>query len=276
MSMPKMSDFANLADYVNAMRSYNSQQQQQTKSVTYIPKVNAAKIVSTDTDAVNLSPYSVYGQYEPYFQLIKDQSESNTAKSIELANAQNAWQAKQNKIAMDFNATEAAKNRDWQQYMSNTAHQREVADLQAAGLNPVLSATGGNGAAVTSGATASGVTSSGTKGEVDTGTLVGTLNLLNNVMGYAMQTATAGINAGATLGAAKYSADTQYNIKQDFPQTGAALAASIANDVADAFGFGSWNDALKAFASYVKGKSDASGFSDKLRDFVKRGVSGRF
>ena len=36
----------------------------------------------------------------------------------------------------------------WQTQMANTAHQREVKDMRAAGLNPILSATGGNGAAV--------------------------------------------------------------------------------------------------------------------------------
>lgn len=53
-----------------------------------------------------------------------------------------------------FNAAEAQKNRDWQERMANTAHQREVADLKAAGLNPILSVTGGSGAPVGSGATA--------------------------------------------------------------------------------------------------------------------------
>lgn len=44
-----------------------------------------------------------------------------------------------------FNADEAKKSRDWQTQMSNTSHQREVKDLIAAGLNPVLS-SGGSGA----------------------------------------------------------------------------------------------------------------------------------
>lgn len=54
------------------------------------------------------------------------QKEANET-NIEIANASNQWSA--------YNAQ---KQMDFQERMSNTSHQREMADLKAAGLNPML------------------------------------------------------------------------------------------------------------------------------------------
>ena len=86
----------------------------------------------------------------------------------------------------EFQAKEAQKQRDWQEKMANTAHQREVSDLRTAGLNPILSATGGSGAA----------------------TPVGAMPITSAYTGQA-QDITSGLNAGVNFMNARTSAKAQ-------------------------------------------------------------------
>jgi hypothetical protein len=151
--------------------------------------------MTTGKDAAQVQSVPAVGNLDSALSRITRTASENTAKSAQLASEQRDWQERQNALAMQFNAQEAAKSRSWQEYMSNTAHQREIRDLKAAGLNPVLSAMGGNGAAVTSGATASGVTSAGAKGEVDTSANAALVQILGSVLSAQTQLQTANVNA---------------------------------------------------------------------------------
>lgn len=151
--------------------------------------------MTTGKDAAQVQSVPAVGNLDSALSRITRTASENTAKSAQMASEQRDWQERQNALAMQFNAQEAAKSRSWQEYMSNTAHQREIRDLKAAGLNPVLSAMGGNGAAVTSGATASGVTSAGAKGEVDTSANAALVQILGSVLSAQTQLQTANVNA---------------------------------------------------------------------------------
>lgn len=96
-------------------------------------------------------------------------SAQNTALSQQFAREQMAFQSRENQIA-----------RDWQEKMANTAHQRQVKDLKAAGLNPILSVNSGAATGSASGA-------SGAQGQVDTSAInalaslaVASMNIASN------------------------------------------------------------------------------------------------
>jgi len=109
-------------------------------------------------------------------------------------------------------AKQASANRAFQENMSDTAHQREVADLEAAGLNPILSANSGAS------------TPGGAMGSTSSGGNIG--NPIEDAIGIKQSLAnlenTQADTAAKKVGAAKTAADTKLsNI------TSAKAAASL-------------------------------------------------
>ena len=125
-------------------------------------------------------------------QANREISRENTAVNVEEAAR-----------ARDFNSAEALKQRQWAADLAATSHQRGIADLRAAGLNPILSATQG-GAQTPSGATASGQAAMAAPANA----------MLNTKAAYANVPQSAMALANTAAGTGKMIAETD-NIKAD-------------------------------------------------------------
>lgn len=126
-----------------------------------------------------------------------------------------------------FNAEQAHIQRQWSEAMSGTAHQREVDDLRAAGLNPIISAYG-SGASVGSGAAASSSNQLvGALGSIastmasSVASLANTLESnsnaiyntrLSNLVGYSQQATSREVNR-AQMNMAKYQSDLNAQVQ---------------------------------------------------------------
>lgn len=149
--------------------------------------------------------------------------------------------------SFQYNSKEAASARSWQTQMSNTSHQREVKDLIAAGLNPVLS-SGGQGAQsyTTSSASAQAENAASAVGNIygaqmsaDATRAAAASNAAAMKAAAAQQAAAARYAASLQYAASVYHSDKAYEAKKysvDHSKT-ANIAGLFSNSVDKATGF---------------------------------------
>lgn len=163
---------------------------------------------------------SLGNQFAPFLQQIAEQSAANNQFNIDQVNAVNA-----------FNAKEAEKNRQFQERMSNTAYQRAVADLKAAGLNPVLAAQTTQGAS-----TPNGYAASGQKTSADSTLSSGLMSMMSSLINAQSAQAVASIYANATMYGANLSHPLTQMLFDDHGNLSSSKIQNLLNTIYNSFG----------------------------------------
>lgn len=189
-------------------------------------------------------PFDVNSQTDQV-RALTSQINATNAQNILQAEKQMAFQEASNAKAMNFSADQARINREWQEMMSNTAHQREVKDLIAAGLNPILAANGG--ASTPSGSTASGVNSAGAMANIESGAS-SMSSLFNAFTNSAATMYSAETSAEAAVRSAVINSEASKYIAEHYPNSYAGIISRLADGLT-----GGLTGAGQAIANFFNG-----------------------
>lgn len=169
--MPLQIDFAKvgnaIANGLESIGTYSAKAAAQANSISRQAQSAQGAFNQASANQANmLNDQSIATQYGFNSAMMSSANEYNTeAWNQAAAWNEKMWQkqadfnAEQAQLNRDFNAAEAQKLRDWQTNMANTSYQRAMADMSAAGLNPILAYSQG-GANVPGGAAGTGTAAS--------------------------------------------------------------------------------------------------------------------